>query len=261
MRTHDGEGPEGDSAAATVPPVTDPAVLAEVAARRDEPAWRGWDVLPIVALTFVAIVPLHLLTGGLEEDAAPLPLADSGALLLVALGWLWLVRGRASLRRVFGPATGARPVLWRSLLLALGVGVALPVLDAGVHFLLEALAVELPPMQEQIQEWIDESPVLPLLVLDVVVLTPIAEEVLFRGVLFQGLARRWGVWAAAVVSSTLFGLAHVESAGMDSVFLAVSTGLFGLAATWLLHWRRTLIAPIAAHMVVNAAGTVAFLAS
>lgn len=242
-----------------VPPVTDPAVLEEVAARADEPAWRGWDVLPIALLTLIGLTPVYLLTGGMEEDALPVPLADSGVLLVVILGWLYLMRGRASLRRVFGPRT--RPALGRSLLLALALGIAAPVFDAALHALLELLAVELPPVQELIQQWIDETDALPLLVLDIVILTPIAEELLFRGVLFQGLAGRWGVWASAIVSSALFGLAHMESTGLDSVFLVLSTGLFGLGCAWLLHRRRTLLAPIAAHMVVNAIGTAAFLAS
>lgn len=37
---------------------------------------------------------------------------------------------------------------------------------------------------------------------------PLAEEILFRGLLYGWLRRRWGVQVAVVLSSTLFALAH-----------------------------------------------------
>lgn len=46
---------------------------------------------------------------------------------------------------------------------------------------------------------------------------PVAEEVLFRGLLFRQLVRHvgWPVWAAILVSATLFGLAHVGQVDTD----------------------------------------------
>ena len=253
-----GGGAEGPVVAA-VPPVTDPAVLREVARRREAVPWRGWDALPIALLTLLLAIPGYLLTGGMDAEA-PTPLLDSGLLLVATLLWLRLVRGRGAVSRAFA-MPGQRRAWHRAALGAVGVAVAAPLFDTGLHALLDLLGAQIPPIQEQLQEWIDQSPVLALLVLDVVVLTPVAEELLFRGVLFQGLARRWGVRAAAIVSSTLFGLAHVESAGLDSAFLVVSTGLFGVANVWLLRRYRSLLAPILSHVLVNAVGTAAFLAS
>lgn len=259
MRTT-GEGPESD-AAASVPPVEDPEILAALAERQDRVDWRGWDALGIGVLTFFTLGLVYLFTpASVDPEAPPVPLLDSGALLLVTLGWLAWARRAGAVRRAFGPRFHV-PGLRRTLVLAALIGVAAPLLDTALFALLEALDVTLPPLQEHIQEWIRTTPVLGLVVLDIVVLTPVAEELLFRGVLFQGLARNWGFWPSAVTSGAVFGLLHVESAGPDSVFIALTTGLFGVALAWLLHRRRTLLGPIAAHMVVNGIGTALFLAS
>lgn len=44
-----------------------------------------------------------------------------------------------------------------------------------------------------------------------VVLTPIAEEILFRGYLYGKLRSRWPIWATITAVSVLFGLAHGQA--------------------------------------------------
>lgn len=75
------------------------------------------------------------------------------------------------------------------------------------------------------------------------VLVPIAEEILFRGVLFAALRRQSGPVPAAILSSVLFGLLHYP----DMVF----PGMLGLTFSLLYHRTGTLWAPIGAHMLVN----------
>lgn len=251
-------GPERGEA--LVPPVTDPEVLQEVRRRRDEPPWRGRDALGIAVVYLVASVPIWLVAPADGPDGLPPPLVDSAVLLAAAVGWLWLVRGRASLRRLLGPRDAG--VRWTgTVALALLVGIGWPVLDSALYALLDLLGVAFPPMQEHLSDWLADEAGRGLLVADFVLLTPVAEEVVFRGVLFQGLVGRWGVRVAAGCSALLFGLAHIESAGLDSVFIVVSTTLFGLACAWLLRRRGTLLAPVLAHAVTNAIGTAALLAA
>jgi len=42
-----------------------------------------------------------------------------------------------------------------------------------------------------------------------VLLAPLVEEFLFRGVLFTGMARSWGVWPAGIIVTVLFALLHL----------------------------------------------------
>jgi membrane protease YdiL (CAAX protease family) len=75
------------------------------------------------------------------------------------------------------------------------------------------------------------------------VLVPVAEEILFRGVLFSALRRRSGPVPAVLISSAVFGLCHAP----DLVF----PGLLGVAFAILYHRTGSLWAPIGAHMLVN----------
>ena len=94
-----------------------------------------------------------------------------------------------------------------------------------------------------------------LIVLWVTVLTPIAEEVFYRGLLLGGLRKR-GLppWAAIAISSVLFAASHLQ--GLQLPALA----LFGAAAAILVTRTGRLGPAIAAHMAFNAVTVVVLLA-
>ena len=87
--------------------------------------------------------------------------------------------------------------------------------------------------------------------LSVSVLAPIAEEYLFRGIVFNGLAQHMPVVAAAIVSGVVFGAAHLDP---WSIVPLATIGV-GLA----LLYRRTgsLWPNIVAHSTVNTVALVA----
>ncbi len=85
-----------------------------------------------------------------------------------------------------------------------------------------------------------------LLATTAVVTAPVAEELLFRGVLFTVLRSSLGVWPAAILSALIFGALHADAAWLPLVWLG-----FVLA---LVHQKTgTLFAPIAVHAAHNAA--------
>jgi uncharacterized protein len=107
--------------------------------------------------------------------------------------------------------------------------------------------------------------------------TVLPEELAFRGLLLALLERRYGVVAATVASSGLFGLWHVlaslgggatnaaiaEVVGGDAVgtvVRVVATVGFTSAAGAVLCWLRlrsdSLIAPVLAHWTVNGLGVI-----
>ncbi len=87
-----------------------------------------------------------------------------------------------------------------------------------------------------------------LLAFGLVILAPFGEELLFRGLLLRGLARRMSFGWAAIVSSLLFGLAHASYWQLWPATLGVV--LFGLAAAWIYRWYGY-PAAVAAHMLFN----------
>ena len=76
-----------------------------------------------------------------------------------------------------------------------------------------------------------------------VLVAPVAEEVLFRGMLFNKLRKRLHVLVAAPLQAVAFGLLHPFGlADMAGV------ALVGLAFALLYEWRKTLVAPIMMHL-------------
>ena len=84
-----------------------------------------------------------------------------------------------------------------------------------------------------------------ILVVCVGILVPIAEELLFRGVLYGWLRQRWRAVPCAVISAGLFALAHANFRMALQIFI---TGLI-LAA--LYEYSRSVVAPMLTHMAVN----------
>lgn len=68
------------------------------------------------------------------------------------------------------------------------------------------------------------------------------EEILFRGLLQELLARWFGVTAGIVLASLVFGLAHA----VTKAYFLIAT-LIGLFFGWLYLWSGNLSAPIVTH--------------
>jgi membrane protease YdiL (CAAX protease family) len=78
-----------------------------------------------------------------------------------------------------------------------------------------------------------------------VILAPIAEELLFRGVCFPVLARRFGVLASMIVVSVTFALVHFHLPSILPLFVVS----FALCLAYL-H-TNSLVVPIVMHMAFN----------
>jgi membrane protease YdiL (CAAX protease family) len=93
-----------------------------------------------------------------------------------------------------------------------------------------------------------------LLVVMVAVLTPIIEELYFRGLVQGVLTRRWGAFVAVWVQAALFASVHVVP-GMSAARIGVTVWVIGAVGLLLgvLRWRYRRLAPgIVAHGVFNA---------
>jgi uncharacterized protein len=86
-----------------------------------------------------------------------------------------------------------------------------------------------------------------------VTVAPVAEEVLFRGLMYPGLKRRLGIGRAALISSVLFALIHVNL--MTFVPLLLLAGVL----VWLYEHTGNLLAPVVAHAVFNLANLLLLL--
>jgi uncharacterized protein len=84
----------------------------------------------------------------------------------------------------------------------------------------------------------------------VIGIAPFAEELFFRGFLFQSLRQSWGVWIAAPASGLIFGAIHFEP---DKLVPLV---ILGTALAWVFHRTRSIWPCIFIHALNN---TIAFV--
>jgi membrane protease YdiL (CAAX protease family) len=90
------------------------------------------------------------------------------------------------------------------------------------------------------------------LALFAVVIAPVAEEFIFRGVLYPFLKQLGHPGWAWIGVSFLFALIHMNLAAVVPLFV------LALALTWLYEGTDNLLAPILAHSLFNLAGLVVF---
>ncbi|MGZ5271770.1 MAG: CPBP family intramembrane glutamic endopeptidase [Ramlibacter sp.] len=193
----------------------------------DAPVWRRRLLLSPLArivIFIVLVAAVGFLVHGLlswlgwMSRSTPRPQAIAGAMLQTVVPTVfayavlvrWIERRRA--REL---ATG-RPV--RDLLAGLAAGAGYMAAVVGVLWLLGAYEV------------VDTRTGIPFAgsLLIAGVATGIAEEIVFRGVLFRVVEEGLGTWAALVASALLFGFAHIHNPGAtvwSSLAIAIEAGL------------------------------------
>jgi len=234
-------------------------------ARGDDPAtafpvpWRWWEPLAVFALSFLVSNILGaavLLASGAPAVPDPaqitvLAALSSGILLAATLGWVAL-RHPGALRRLAGPV---RP---RPVHLAVGAGAGVAAFLVGnlglgqlISWLIRRLGGEPPAVQEELQAALLDPDVGLVLAVAVIVGAPLAEELFFRGLLFQALRRWVPLWPAMGLSGLAFALSHIEPL---AIVVLLPIGMF---FAWIFHRSGSLLVPIAAHAAFNLVNVVA----
>jgi membrane protease YdiL (CAAX protease family) len=85
------------------------------------------------------------------------------------------------------------------------------------------------------------------------VLTPIIEEMFFRGLLFMSLLERTSTWVALVVQALLFAAIHIDLVRLPYLII------FGLILGYLTKRTSSLIPAVLLHFVVNTVSIVEVL--
>jgi membrane protease YdiL (CAAX protease family) len=94
------------------------------------------------------------------------------------------------------------------------------------------------------------------LVLIVVLLAPVTEELMFRGLLLRSFMHRLSFWPAASISTVLFAVFHVYEVrtALGAITLACSVGVIGLGNCYLVRITGRLTPGIMVHASFNAVG-------
>jgi membrane protease YdiL (CAAX protease family) len=228
--------------------------LPAASASSAEPERLDWKDLALAFGVLVVMVGLLIavIVGVVQSGLVSLAAVESGAILPALVGYQTLAFTLAALapllrHRRAGPGLlGLRRVSLRWLLTAAAIGL----LARGVVILalitVTQAGIEIGnPQGELIAASQGELPAFVLLVLTGAVLTALAEELLFRGVLFGWLRTRLAFWPAAVGSALVFGLFH----GVNVVLPVAFT--IGVVCAVLYERTRSLWPSVVVHLTNN----------
>jgi uncharacterized protein len=229
-----------------------PPLDARIAELREEPG-RTWGLrdaaLAVLAVPVVAVVGSGVALGLRLPE--PLVLLVASA----ALAALALLVSRRPVRQSGGwrAALGADLPEWSDVGRIVVWTVGLVLAQTAALSLLLALVPPLRDVEPQTNVDVLLDQPLPLLAVVTVSLAPLVEEVLFRGVALRGLMLRVGFWPAAVVSTLLFAVLHVQVLEAGAVFVVVSITTLGLGLCVLARRTGRLGPGIGVHALYNAA--------
>jgi membrane protease YdiL (CAAX protease family) len=205
--------------------------------------WRGRDALG----AGVVVVPLTFLAGMVGMATGPsilFPLLTA-MVGVGAIAWASFYRRPGALLGS-GFRIGLRPVGPAVLgwLAVFGAQIVLGVIVAAL-FGPDAL-----PDRGGLPRELVQGPTWSLL-LGAVVVAPVAEELFFRGLLLQGLARSYGPRIGVAGSALVFGLFHFSGPSIQTVLPMLSATVVGLVLGWLFVRTANLTVPVLTHALVN----------
>lgn len=219
-----------------------------------------WDILyPLVffylclaVVTIAAIIIAGLATGTLEAEGIIARAPITAVLINIAFYSITIV----TQRKVYQKDSyrfGEQKNHWNVLQLILSAAVAL-----GLSLLLNYLILKSPlpdifPSYEQSATASFEGQPWPLLILAVVVIGPVAEELIFRGLIYNRLRHYVKVPLAILLSSLLFGIYH------GNMIQFIYTTLMGILLAIYYEKSGGLLACIIAHMAMNAAAVTSYI--
>lgn len=221
--------------------------------------WTYNDVVLLIVAWFAGALVAGIIIGPVNpDDIGPgevsIGLIGQSAAQLGVLAWLSQSRGTGSWREDFGLV--AR--LADSWGVVLGFLLQLTVAIV-MGSLIQALGPEDPPRQgiTEVAERIEGGMTTLVFLFLIVVVAPLVEELVFRGVLLSRLRRTMGPKAAIVTSAAVFSLIHLVDP--DAVFAVPGLFVIGVALGWAALRRGNLSLPIFIHAGVNLTGALVLI--
>jgi membrane protease YdiL (CAAX protease family) len=228
---------------------------------RPKVTWRFLPLVGVVLLGFLlgslAATPVFAWLGDTTEGGASgiSELAQGIVVDLVLVGTLlvWLQRRHPGWRPALRLVPASR--VGREVAIGVGLGIAVRIVAGIVAAVVVAALAALTGDEVLVPEQVTNDlhgAQLVVFALFAVVVAPVTEEFLFRGLIYRSIRDRHGVALGAIVSALLFGAIHfVPGPWPDALALQITMVVTGLGLAWVYERRKTLLAPIAGHAAFN----------
>ncbi|OLO26695.1 CAAX protease family protein [Alkalihalophilus pseudofirmus] len=199
-----------------------------------------WVLITYIAMhmsAFIGVPLLKLMDIPLERiPGIWSTISFSAALLIIVILLLPDIRNRHQVR---GRSSKSEAAMWS----VLGVLLAFVAQYISIYISVFLLGVE--PGSENTERISEYARIFPLFIIIMAVIGPILEEIIFRQVIFGSLYKKYNFIIAALISSLIFALVH-----MDLDYILVYTALAFVFAYLYVKTKRILV-PIIAHVAMN----------
>lgn len=223
--------------------------------------WGIGDALLIIPILFAVVIPVTIASAVAGIDDTGVVALGLTAQAATFLAWPIIV---SRTKGTGSPATdfGLRAKLPADIGIGL-LGGFVAMVAAGIvgGFLQLLLDPEGETTNTSIVDDAEGSAWLLLIAVTTAVVVPVAEELLFRGLLLRALAKRWSVPVGAVVSGLVFTLVHAQFNGFaEDVVLLGSIAAYTVVLTSLVVRTGRLGPAVVAHAAINTVGVLGSLA-
>lgn len=216
--------------------------------------WLLFVLFVVAGIGFFGLVSAAISPYALTDDGqiAEWAVPAIGGANFVTLGGTFLVLGVAW-GHISWSDVGLKPLKWQWIWLLIGSAVAILIIPLrGILALAAQLAIEgnldsVTARGDLFTSGGFSGSAFALAFLFLGILAPISEELFFRGLLHT-----WGMkfvekfWIRALITSTLFGLAH-----LDSVGVTLSAFIMGWVIAWMYEKTESILMPIVIHAATN----------
>lgn len=190
------------------------------------PVWVFLGFMLAQALVLAVLAALHAAGVSFESVNETILNTVGGAVIyglaiLLVIGVPWLVKKRKTTRLEIGLQ---RLPIWMDLLWVVAGVIAYLILTTLVSSLGMALLpfVDATQVQETGFSQLASRPEYILAFISLVIVAPVAEEILFRGYLFGKLRKFAPLWVSILITSLLFAIVHFQwNVGLDVFALSI----------------------------------------
>jgi len=233
--------------------------------------WTGLDVFTIVGLVvlsfigaLIVIEVLLALVLTVRPDLDRTAFADSAITVTVLMVMQWAITVGVALTylkirgyRLSPYVLGFRrtrvgsALLWL-LLILIGNGIVQQIYDLVVEALTGPGNLPSDVPSQDVTALYGTSVLAVILTFTAVALiTPVVEELFFRGIIHRGLEHSLGFLPGAAISSTIFALAHLDYRLFFPIFV------LGFGFAFIVHRTGSIWPSIGGHFVINCLGVIA----
>ena len=207
--------------------------------------WEAITILGRALLLYILIEVLYLIIGEIIKLPKDLNviITEAFGVIILFLILKWTYKAGYNIEKTFRIFTFPR----KCILPVLVLGISLSLIQFHISTILEVSSNAKPlenPINNHFYLTIFLRYIFPILISMTVV--PITEEFIYRGVLLSSVEKQWGLKAAIIITSVLFGILHFKF--VNSISIALSSML----VAWLVYRTNSIICGILIHCLHNA---------